>query len=168
MQTPLVHASVALQHSTAAEQLWVVAAQTEAATHVPLVAPAGTAHDVPAQQSAFAVQVSPSFWHELEVPEPFVQSPQAPVVLPGSMLQVPLQQSVPAEHVPPVSLQSVPGVVPGRRHALIARSPYGMQASPVQQASSLVQDAPRGVQDVAASPPPHFSFHPSFGSGAQA
>ncbi|HEX9106461.1 MAG TPA: hypothetical protein VF832_04525 [Longimicrobiales bacterium] len=163
-----MHASVALQHWTVAEQLSLVAAHTDAATHVPPVAPAGIAHDVPAQQSAFAVQVSPSFWHEVEVPEPLVQSAQAPVVLPGSMLQVPLQQSVPAEHVPPVSLQSVPGGVPGRRQALIVRSPYGMQARPVQQAASLAQDAPKGVHDVAASPPPHFSFHPSFGSGAQA
>ena len=167
-QTPFVQASASLQQCTEAEQVWLVAAHTEAATHVPLVAPAGMAQDVPAQQSAFSVQVWPSSWQDVEVPEPSVQSAQTPVVVPGSMLQVPLQQSVPASHVPPVSLQNVPGAVPGRRQALIVRSPYGMHSSPVQQPSSLVQDAPKGVQEVAALPPPHFSFIPSLGSGAHA
>jgi hypothetical protein len=107
----LVQVSVALQHGTLAEQLWLVVPHTgtDAALQVPLVAPAGIAHDVPAQQSPFAVQVLSNPWQEEGVPEPSVQSAQVPLV------QVPLQQSAAPAQVPPVSLHVVDDSV--RRHA---------------------------------------------------
>jgi hypothetical protein len=173
-QTPLVQTSPALQHRTVAEQLWLVLAQTDAATQVPEVAPAGMAQEVPAQQSAFTVQVPFTAWQEdggVPVLPPLpVQSAQVPLVAPAAMVQVPLQQSVPAAQVPPVSLQVLDDV--GSRHAKNAPlSPYASQVSPEQQLVSLVpvHCAPNGVQvAVVLLPPPHFSFMPSFGSGAHA
>jgi hypothetical protein len=117
VQTPLVHVSVALQHGTPVEQLWLVAAQTAAAWQVPCVEPSGMLQAEPAQQSPSTVQLAPDAWQEPPpgVPVPPVQSPHLPLV------QVPLQQSVPAAQVPPVSRQvdtGVTGVVPAEgRHA---------------------------------------------------
>jgi hypothetical protein len=59
-----VQESVALQQGTVAEQLWVVSAHTAAASHVPCVAPAGTAQERPAQQSPFTVQLWPEAMQE--------------------------------------------------------------------------------------------------------
>ena len=118
MQTPFVHVSVALQHRVLVEQVWFVSAHTKVGgVHVPLVAPAGMEQEVPAQQSASTVQVAPAAWQELPpvVPPGPVQSPHLPLVAPLAMLQVPLQQSVPAAQVPPVSLQV--GLAPAGRQA---------------------------------------------------
>ncbi len=98
VQTPFVQVSVALQHGVVAEQLWLVFAQALAAWHVPLVVPGWIAQERPAQQSPLTVQVPLACWQD-EPPEPPVQSAHTPFV------QVPLQQSVPAVHCPPVSLQ---------------------------------------------------------------
>ncbi len=113
VQTPFVQVSVALQQETRVEQLWLVSAHTtNDEVHVPLVAPAGMEQDVPAQQSVPTVQLAPAAWQDEPVPPvPAVQSPQLPLV------QVPLQQSVLIEQVPPVSLHVVPGVVPVTRQA---------------------------------------------------
>ena len=113
--------SVALQHGTPVEQLWLVAAHTATgAWQVPCVAPSGIPQAEPAQQSPSAVQVPPEAWQEVDVPEPPgpVQSAHLPLV------QVPLQQSVPAAQLPPVNLQVVTGVVPvPGRHAWSPLSP---------------------------------------------
>ncbi len=159
-----MHVSVALQHGTPVEQLWLVAAHTAAAAwQVPCVAPSGIPQAEPAQQSASPVQVPPGAWQDVDDPEPPVQSAHLPLV------QVPLQQSVPAAQLPPVSLQVVTGVVPvPGRHAKNPLSPYLVQPSPEQQLVSEVpvQDAPNGVH--ADAPPPHFRIIPSVGSGAHA
>lgn len=171
MQAPLVQVSVALQHGTPVEQLWLVAAHTAtAAWQVPCVAPSGIPQAEPAQQSTSPVQVPPGAWQEVDVPEPPgpVQSAHLPLV------QRPLQQAVPAVQAPPVSRQvdtGVTGVVPAEgRHAKNPLSPYLVQVSPepVQQLVSEVpvQDAPNGVH--ADAPPPHFRIIPSLGSGAHA
>ncbi len=122
MQKPLVQASVALQHGVLVEQLWLVSAHTAVdALQVPLVAPAGMEQEVPTQQSASTVQLASTAWQELPpvVPVPPVpaQSAHVPLVAPLGMVQVPLQQSVPAAQVPPVSLQVVLGFVPVTRQA---------------------------------------------------
>lgn len=103
--------SVALQHGMVAEQLWPVVPHTAtgAAWHLPLVAPGEIVHDVPAQQSPFAVQVLSRPWQEDGVSEPFVKSAQVPLV------HVPLQQSPAPAQLPLVSLHVVDDSV--RRHA---------------------------------------------------
>jgi hypothetical protein len=165
VQTPLVHVSVALQHGTPVEQLWLVAAHTAAAWQVPCVEPSGMPQAEPAQQSASPVQVPPGAWQEVDEPEPPVQSAHLPLV------QVPLQQSVPAAQLPPVSLQIATGVAPVEgRHANHPLSPYLVQVSPEQQLVSEVpvQEAPKGVHADGATPPPHFRIIPSLGSGTHA
>ncbi len=110
--------SVALQHGTVVEQVWLVWAHDDegALWHVPLVAPGAIEHERLAQQSLFTVQP----WPELEqaaiggVPPPpdVLGSAQSPST------QVWLQQSVAAVavvHAPPVSLHV--GDELGRRHA---------------------------------------------------
>lgn len=104
VQTPFVQVSVALQHCTVAEQLWLVLAHTEAAAQVPEVAPAGMAQEAPAQQSLLVVQVPPTPWQEEGVPEPPLPSAQVPLT------HEPLQQSVAAValvQTPPASLHVV-------------------------------------------------------------
>ncbi len=161
MQIPPVQVSVALQHWTVAEQLWLVLAQTDAAAQVPEVEPAGMAQEVPAQQSAFTVQVPPTAWQEdgggEPEPPPLVQSAQVPVVAPAGMVQLLLQQSVVAAQLPPVSLHVLDE--PGGRQAKNAPlSPYALQVSPEQQLVSVVpvQDAPNDLQEVGVTElPPH-------------
>ncbi len=68
------------------------------------------------------------------------------------MTHDPLQQSVAAVQLPPVSLQVEDELA--RRHAeAVPPSPYALQVSPSQQVVPL-QSAPKGVQD--GVPPPHF------------
>lgn len=161
VQIPPVQVSVALQHWTVAEQLWLVLAQTDAAAQVPEVEPAGMAQEVPAQQSAFTVQVPPTAWQEdgggEPEPPPLVQSAQVPVVAPAGMVQLLLQQSVVAAQLPPVSLHVLDE--PGGRQAKNAPlSPYALQVSPEQQLVSVVpvQDAPNDLQEVGVTElPPH-------------
>jgi hypothetical protein len=124
VQTPLVQVSVALQHGTVAEQLCVVCPHTDATAHVPEVAPAGIEQEAPAQQSAFTVQLPPTAMQPVPPPPP----PPVPPPLPLQSahlwsVQVPLQQSVAAAHVPPLSLQALLGGVVGSRHAWPPDSP---------------------------------------------
>ncbi len=67
-QTPLVHASSALQHWAVDVQLSLVLAQAAAAWQVPWVAPAGMEQDNPTQQSAFTVQLPADGMQEVCVP----------------------------------------------------------------------------------------------------
>lgn len=120
---------------------------------------------MPAQQSAFTVQLAPVAWHDVPVP------PVPPVLVKSAhlpLVQAPLQQSALAAQIPPVSLQVAVDAA-GRHAKNVPVSPAGLQESPEQQlvvSLSPLHFAPNGWHD-GTGPPPHFRI-PSFGSGAQA
>jgi hypothetical protein len=111
-----MQSSLALQQGTVEEQLWFVSAHAAAALHVPLVAPAGISQALPAQQSPSTVQLPLSPTQEGGAPVVLPHVHPAPLhAEPSGLAQDPLQQSVAAAQLPPVSLQV--GDEPGRRHA---------------------------------------------------
>jgi hypothetical protein len=121
VQVKLMQLSVALQQRTSGEQAWLVSAQAATAVpHVPLVAPAGTLHASPSQQSELTVQLAPDAWQRETPPVPpvlpQVQLRSAPVhELPPALRHDPLQQPASLVQAPPGNLQF--GVKPAGRQA---------------------------------------------------
>ncbi len=117
--TPFRHWFVASQHGTVLEQvsprLPQVVPPPDVDWHVPLVAPAGMAQAVPAQQSAFAVQTPPEATHGVAHTPP---------------LHVPEQHCAPLVHEAPVAVHAVvPPQVP-LTHDPWQQSPFAAHAYP--------------------------------------
>jgi hypothetical protein len=128
VHTPFVQASVEVQQGSVVQD-WPVLAHAEL-LHVPCVAPSGTSHEKPVQQSSLTVHDAPAGAH---------QSPQRPAS------HVPEQQSAFPEQTAPSNLHV--------GHVPLAQDPTQHGSPPVVQASPGATQGPIGRVSAQRQPP---------------